>query len=227
MTSDDWCLDILPPSQRWLWDELVDVPPEFTLYGGTAIALYLGHRQSVDFDFFSFQDCDPEALLRRIPFLQGARVTQQSPNTLNCLVERGGNVQISFFGVTGLRRIEAPNVAEDNNVKIATLIDLAGMKAAVVQKRAQAKDYIDLSTMIERNAVDLSTALAAACVIYGPSFNPEQTLKALSFYGDGNLKLVTPQQKECLIQAVRAVDLRHVSELEHRLTPIDQKGLGP
>lgn len=227
MKSDDWRLDILPPSQRRLWDELIDIPPKFTLYGGTAIALYLGHRQSVDFDFFSFQDFDPEALLRRIPFLQGARVTQQAPNTLNCLIERGKNVQISFFGVRGLRSIEAPNVAEDNNVKVATLIDLAGMKAAVVQKRAQAKDYIDLSTMIERDAVDLPTALAAACVIYGPSFNPELTLKALSFYGDGNLELVTPQQKECLLQAVRTVDLQHVSELEHRLTPIDRKGLDP
>lgn len=223
MTSDDWRLDILPPSQRQLWDELIDVPPEFTLYGGTAIALYLGHRQSVDFDFFSFQDCDPEALLRRIPFLKGARVIQQSPNTLNCLVERGKNVQISFFSVTGLRCIEAPNVVEDNNVKVATLVDLAGMKAAVVQKRAQAKDYIDLSTMIERDVVNLPTALAAARVIYGPSFNPELTLKALSFYGDGNLETVPPQQKECLLQAVRAVDLQHVFELEHRLAPIDQE----
>jgi len=199
----------------------------FTLYGGTAIALYLGHRQSVDFDFFSFQDCDPEALLRRIPFLQGARVTQQSPNTLNCLVERGKNVQISFFGVTGLRCIEAPNIVEDNRVKIATLVDLAGMKAAVVQKRAHAKDYIDLSTMIERGVVDLPTALAAGRVIYGPSFNPELTLKALSFYGDGNLETVPSQHKECLLQAVRDVDLQHVAELEQRLAPNDHEGLDP
>lgn len=46
-------LDILPPSQRRLWGELINVPKTFTLYGGTAIALQLGHRASVDFDFFS------------------------------------------------------------------------------------------------------------------------------------------------------------------------------
>ncbi|MBF0334499.1 MAG: nucleotidyl transferase AbiEii/AbiGii toxin family protein, partial [Alphaproteobacteria bacterium] len=45
-------LDILPPAQRRLWDALSAVPPEFVLYGGTAIALHLGHRRSVDFDFF-------------------------------------------------------------------------------------------------------------------------------------------------------------------------------
>ena len=45
-------LDILPKPARRLWDELATVPPEFVLYGGTAVALHLGHRQSADFDFF-------------------------------------------------------------------------------------------------------------------------------------------------------------------------------
>ena len=45
-------LGILPRAQRRFWDELADVPPEFTLYGGTAVALHLGHRESVDFNFF-------------------------------------------------------------------------------------------------------------------------------------------------------------------------------
>jgi len=52
---------------RRLWDELVATPAGFVLYGGTAIALRLGHRQS-------------------------------RPNTLTCLVNRGGEVQVSFFG---------------------------------------------------------------------------------------------------------------------------------
>ena len=45
-------LDILPTAQRRLWEELKAIPAAFTLYGGTAIALHLGHRQSIDFDFF-------------------------------------------------------------------------------------------------------------------------------------------------------------------------------
>jgi len=45
--------DILPISQRRLWDELVEVPEAFTLYGETAIALHFGYRESVDFDFGS------------------------------------------------------------------------------------------------------------------------------------------------------------------------------
>jgi hypothetical protein len=55
-------LHILPEPQRLLWQELHAVPSSFILYGGTAIALHLGHRESVDFDFFSFQDLDTLAL---------------------------------------------------------------------------------------------------------------------------------------------------------------------
>src|SRR6185295_15501668 len=46
-------LDILPAAQREIWPNLSPAPGlSFVLYGGTAIALFLGHRQSVDFDFF-------------------------------------------------------------------------------------------------------------------------------------------------------------------------------
>jgi hypothetical protein len=43
-------LEILPAPQRALWNELSEVSREFVLYGGTALALHLAHRKSVDFD---------------------------------------------------------------------------------------------------------------------------------------------------------------------------------
>jgi hypothetical protein len=55
-------LDLLPPSQRDLWPELSPIRDQFILYGGTALALRLGHRTSVDFDFFAFQPFDMEIL---------------------------------------------------------------------------------------------------------------------------------------------------------------------
>jgi hypothetical protein len=39
-------LDVLPPAQQRLWPELSQTPEAFTLYGGTAIALRLGHRRA-------------------------------------------------------------------------------------------------------------------------------------------------------------------------------------
>src|SRR5947209_1834915 len=92
-------LNILPIPQRLLWEELTDVPPDFTLYGGTAVALHLGHRHSVDFDIFRAKAINTAALYADIPFLHDATIIQQEKNTLTCLVDRSGPVKVSFFGL--------------------------------------------------------------------------------------------------------------------------------
>jgi hypothetical protein len=89
-------LDVLPEAQRRLWAELTAVPGEFTLYGGTALALHLGHRKSADFDFFGKRAIDVAALEGGISFLEGAAVIQRDKNTLSAIVERAGPVKVSF-----------------------------------------------------------------------------------------------------------------------------------
>ncbi len=157
-------LNILPAPQRLLWGDLADIPPDFTLYGGTAVALHLGHRQSVDFDFFAAMAINPAELYGEIAFLQDAKIIRQEQNTLTCLVDRKGPVKVSFFGLPHIRSIEAPHVAPDNRLKVASLLDLAGMKAAVVQQRPEAKDYIDLDAIMNAG-ISLPAALAAAIFI--------------------------------------------------------------
>jgi hypothetical protein len=76
--------------------------------------------------------------------------------------------------------LQTPHIAPDNGLKIASLFDLAGTKAAVVQQRAEAKDYRDIDAILQDGRIDLSMALACARAIYGPTFNPLITLKALS-----------------------------------------------
>ena len=95
-------LNILPTAQRALWPDLGETPEEFTLYGGTALALRLGHRTSLDFDFFSKASFDPDHLARRIPYIEDAERAQVGPDTLTCRVERDGPVLVSFFGGLGL-----------------------------------------------------------------------------------------------------------------------------
>lgn len=206
-------LELLSPAQRRLWDELGDVPPQFTLYGGTAIVLYLGHRESIDFDFFGSEPFNPQRLYAAVPFLKGAEIVQQAPDTLTCLVERGEKVQVSFFGVPDMTVLHEPLQFPDNGVRIASLIDLAGMKAAVVQQRAEAKDYLDLYALINQEAVDLPTALAAASLIYPNSFQPQLTLKALTYFGDGDLHTLPESVRLGLVKAVRAVALDRLPDL--------------
>ena len=93
-------LDVLPEPQRKLWPELAGTPDHFILYGGTAIALRLGHRQSVDFDFFSPVTFEPHSLLKTVPYLKDATVRKSAPSDLAVTVDRGGPVQLSFFLAT-------------------------------------------------------------------------------------------------------------------------------
>jgi hypothetical protein len=60
----------------------------------------------------------------------------------------------------------------------------------------------------------LPVALAAAQRLYGPSFNPEITLKALSYFDDGNLRELPTSMKHRLVNAARAVDLDHLPEID-------------
>jgi hypothetical protein len=166
-----------------LWPELTATPQDFTLYGGTALALRIGHRQSVDFDFSSNQPFDPDRLMHSLPYLEGAERVQVDSNTLTCRVNRGGSVLVSFFGCLNLGQVAARDQVDGMTLFVASLVDLAATKAAVIQKRAEVKDYLDIDALI-RHGIDLSTMLAAGAVVYGTSFNPLITLKALSYYDD-------------------------------------------
>jgi len=215
-------LEILPAAQKQLWIELSAVPDEFTLYGGTALALHLGHRYSVDFDLFGSRAIDLERLESEIPFLAGAEIVQRERNTLSAIVDRGAPVKVSFFGVPKLPRLAAPLMVKDNGLKVASLLDLAGTKASVIQVRAEAKDYIDMDALMQFGRIGLPLALAAAQRLYGVSFNPEITLKALSYFDDGNLRDLPEEMKRRLAVAVQAVDLDHLPTIDGSTLRTDQ-----
>ena len=196
-------LGILLAAQRALWPELGSTPDTFTLYGGTALALRLGHRASADFDFFSNASFDPGRLARQVPYLENAEQLQVAADTLTCRIDRGGPVLVSFFGGLGLGQVAPPELAGDVPLLIASLLDIAGTKAAVVQKRAEAKDYLDIDALL-RHGIDLPAMLAAGMVVYGRKFNPLITLKALSYFDD--LPALAAEVRSRLSKAVEAVD---------------------
>lgn len=190
--------------QRALWPELASTPERFTLYGGTALALRLGHRASVDFDFFSNAPCNPDELARTLPYLKGAERVQVAPNTLTCRVERDGPILVSFFGELGLGQVAAREQVQGITLYVASLLDLAGTKVAVVQQRAEAKDYLDIDGLLQ-HGITLPTALAAGTVVYGRGFNPLITLKALSYFDD--VPTLAAAVRARLRAAVAAVDV--------------------
>ncbi|MDZ4287142.1 MAG: nucleotidyl transferase AbiEii/AbiGii toxin family protein [Prosthecobacter sp.] len=195
----------MPPPQLALWPELSDLPGHFVLYGGTAIALRLGGRQSVDFDFFTSTPIDAGTLQSSLDWLRGTMLVQAAPNTATFVVERGGPVKVSFFGGLDFGRVGDPGKAVGHGLKVASLLDLAAQKVKVVQVRAERKDYHDIDRLLS-SGITLSEMLGAARALY-PQFAPVPTLKALSYFGDGDLALLSDDIRARLARAAQAVDV--------------------
>lgn len=215
--------DILPPAQQRLWSELrAAASLGFALYGGTAIALRLGHRMSVDFDFFSDQALDRAALQAAFPFIAQSTVLQDQPNTLTINVPYSDaahtHVKVSFIGGIGIGRVGQPSVTADGVLQVASLADLMATKTKVILQRAEAKDYRDIAAMVAAGQ-SLPHGLAAARAMYGRNFQPSESLKAMVYFEDGDLHTLTQSEKACLVKAASMVrDLPAVAILARPLT---------
>ena len=205
-------LDAMPTTQRLFWNELRSTPRSFVLYGGTAMALRLGHRQSLDFDFFTNDVFEPSQLLSHITYLKNARVDQRGDNTLSVVVMRNGPVRLSFFGDVQMNRVDDPDVSADNALQIAALLDLAATKLKTIQQRAEAKDYRDIASALIAG-IRLERALGAARAICGTTFNAMAALKALTYFGDGNLQELPTDVQTALQNAAQSVRLENLPTL--------------
>ena len=208
-------LEILPRAQRRLWDELRQTPEEFVLYGGTALALRLGHRQSEDFDFFSNVSFAPDSLRKRVQYMQSAEVSQSEANTLTVIVQRDGPVKVSFFGGLNLNRVQDPDVT-DNEIQVASMLDVAATKLATIQQRAQARDYEDLAAIVGAG-ISLAEVLGAAAAAYGKEFNGALSLKALTYFGDGDLPNLSPTTQTTLRALAGQVNLKQIPLMQARI----------
>jgi predicted nucleotidyltransferase component of viral defense system len=209
-------LEVLPHAQRRLWQDLRDTPRDFVLYGGTALALRLGHRTSEDFDFFSNHPFSSEVLLKTISFMKDAEVRQLEENTLTATVERDGPVKVSFFGGLKLNRVHDPDVMPDNGIKVASLLDIAATKLATIQQRAQARDYEDVLALTNAG-ISLSEMLAAAEAVYGLTFNGTLSMKALTFFGDGDLPTLSPASQSKLRTLASGLNLQEIQPMQARI----------
>lgn len=219
-------LDTLPEAQRHLWPHLGPTSRlGLVLYGGTAIALRLGHRVSVYFDFFNNKPLDRNELYSALSFLTSATVLQDRPNVLTVLTALGATddqqVHVSFFGMIGFGRVGKPETTEDGVLQVASLDDLMATKAKVILQRVEAKDYRDIAAMI-RAGVSLEKGLAAARAMYGHNFQPGESLKAMTYFEGGDLDTLPEEDRNVLVAAASAVrDLPEVTPVSAALAAPD------
>ncbi|MDA0773019.1 MAG: nucleotidyl transferase AbiEii/AbiGii toxin family protein [Cyanobacteria bacterium] len=157
---------------------------DFYLAGGTAIALQIGHRISVDFDFFS-KDILPKTLLTKIQKKLKPRfaveVLVNNSEELTMLVN---GVKLTYLYYP-FPLIEPLFV--ESGLTMLSLAELAATKAYTVGRRGEGKDYIDLFYLLKDKHVDLATLLKLASKKYQTDFNDRLFLEQLLYLEDINL----------------------------------------
>lgn len=158
---------------------------EFYLVGGTALALHLGHRLSVDFDFFSHEPLSPRLLeqVRRVFVSEKRVVTYRSPEQLNVDIN-GVKTTFFFFNYPVIE----PFVAY-TGAPLASVREIAAMKAFAIGKRLSFKDYVDWYFLLKERYVTLPEVIALAEKKFGGDFNDRLFLGQLVSLSD------TPTQK--------------------------------
>lgn len=192
--------EVLPKAQQEIWPLLSPAPRlSFVLYGGTAVALHLGHRISVDFDFFSAEPLDKMDIETSFAFMRDAQTLQEDKNTLVVSTPmKSGPVKVSFFGGVAIGRINEPLQTRDGTLLVASLDDLLATKLKAIMDRAEAKDYRDISVMLSAG-VSLEKALGAFAKMYGK--DPGLPLRAMGFFKDGDLASLPKSDQDILRKA--------------------------
>lgn len=142
-------VEALDPDMRALWDRLGPMPADLRLYGGTALMLYLGHRQSVDFDFATPRPVIDREFVRRLaPFDEG-RVAG-GPGMVDVALQ-GPTREIRAAFMECGHLIPPPTrkaLAAPNGVAVAHPVDLVAAKIEVCMDRGAQRDFEDVAAAI-------------------------------------------------------------------------------
>jgi len=205
--------EILPPAQKRVWDVLAKRADElrtggYYLAGGTALALHLGHRQSVDFDFFSQQRESAAAAMTWLEEIADFTIRDRDRETIHGNIEE---VKLSLIGAYRYPLLEQPSNVD--GVQVAGPLDIGVMKLIAITNRATVRDYIDIAALVRRGW-ELPVLLQAGIKKYGPSFNPMVPLRTLTAFADLEDEMpvmldesLSHSWKEILQAAVRQVAL--------------------
>ncbi|HEY4514982.1 MAG TPA: nucleotidyl transferase AbiEii/AbiGii toxin family protein [Candidatus Paceibacterota bacterium] len=171
--------EILDKQRRDMLPLLSDLKSDYYLAGGTALALQFGHRDSVDFDFFSEGDIDTVKLFEDLRVIfkdHKLQKTQEEINTLSVVVD--DLIKLSFISYK-YALIKTP--IDEENLRVASIEDIACMKLSTITSRASNKDYIDLYYILGQSK--LADLLVTAKQKF-PELDQNLILKSLVYFDD-------------------------------------------
>ena len=149
----------------------------FYLAGGTALALQLGHRESIDLDWFSEKPFSTKDLKKELSKLGSLKIDSEEKDTLNCSLD---NVKLSFFEYP--YKVLFPFI-KYKGTQIADFRDIACMKLDTISSRGSKKDFADLYFLLKK--IPLEDFLKLFNKKYkGIEYNKLHLLKSFVYFKD-------------------------------------------
>jgi hypothetical protein len=170
----------LYPKTKKILDDLKNLGflKDWYLAGGTGLALQLGHRKSIDLDFFTDNFPKRELLLGQLKTLS-PKITQETKGTLDASM---GGVKVSFLEYDYLL---LGKKVEYEGIKIAGVLDITCMKVTAISSRGSKKDFVDLYFVLEKYSLS-EIFEAVEKKFRGVKYQKLHLLKSISYFADAD-----------------------------------------
>lgn len=168
-TVESSTLELLKKLQR------LPVLEQTRLVGGTALALQLGHRKSIDLDFFGTIDCEAEYLRESIAGIASLTILKESPH-IHIYIVDGIKVDIVNYKYPWL-----DDVVVEQGLRLASVSDIAAMKITAIIGRGTKKDFIDIAFLLHH------FSLEEILHFYAAKYNDSSVfmaMKSLAYFDD-------------------------------------------
>lgn len=172
-------LEAITLEQKRILDKLKNFP-EYYLVGGTALALQIGHRISIDFDFFSEKEILPELFSKIKKIFKDLKIKIVINHSEQLTVD------INKINVTFVK-YSFPLIfkfKEYNGIKMLQVSEIAATKAYALERRATLKDYVDLYYILSEKHLSLSKIIEICQKKYKNEFDPRLFLEQLIYLED-------------------------------------------
>ncbi len=191
--------EALNDSTKAVWEKCVFLKDDFYLAGGTALALQIGHRKSVDLDFFCALPIK-KTLLGKIEdhFKATLAPVVRSVNELTLFIQ-GVKVTFLHYPFPLLHQ-----TVKEGMVPLASVRDLASMKAYSLGRRGTLKDYVDLYTVFSKNLVKFEEVINDANQKYSDAFNDRLFCEQLLYTDDIEDEAIEWIEKPVSIEEIKA-----------------------
>ena len=196
---------IIAPETFRLIQQIQSIPElkEFYLVGGTALALQLGHRNSIDIDLFTLNEFDDTGIIELVSKQYSVAEILRRPNTVICLLN---NIKTDF--IRHNYPILKPPITEEG-ITFFSKEDIAAMKFhAIIQSGKRLKDFIDIYFLLQHFSMKQMISFFSSKYTYS---NPMIAMKAINFFDDIDVNMDPPK-------LLKPLPLKKITDRIHEAT---------